>query len=147
LAAGADGVWVGTALVAAVEANAHPEYQRRLVESGGKTLRTNAFGPEWPDQRYRLLATSTARAADGPRVSSAAIQDRTIGRTRLFPHSADIAYDLPTHSALPPTPPTMGEFDEMAYPAGEGVGAVRSVAPAAGIIDAMMSQAYEILAG
>ena len=53
LRAGADGVWVGTALVAAVEANAHPEYKRRLIDSPGKTLRTNAFGPEWPDQPYR----------------------------------------------------------------------------------------------
>jgi NAD(P)H-dependent flavin oxidoreductase YrpB (nitropropane dioxygenase family) len=45
LRAGADGVWVGTALVAAEEANAHPEYKRRLVDSPGKTLRTTAFGP------------------------------------------------------------------------------------------------------
>lgn len=57
LRAGADGVWVGTALVAATEANAHPEYQRRLIDMPGKTLRTRAFGPEWPDQPYRLLAT------------------------------------------------------------------------------------------
>jgi enoyl-[acyl-carrier protein] reductase II len=61
--AGADGVWVGTSLVAAVEANAHPEYQRRLIDSPGKTLRTNAFGPEWPDQPYRLLATPAVRSA------------------------------------------------------------------------------------
>jgi enoyl-[acyl-carrier protein] reductase II len=55
LRAGADGVWVGTSLVVAVEANAHPEYKRRLVDSPGDTLCTNAFGPEWPDQPYRLL--------------------------------------------------------------------------------------------
>src|SRR6201995_2379352 len=63
LRAGADGVWVGTALVAAVEANAHPEYQRRLIDSPGKTFRTNVFGPEWPDQPYRLLATPAVRSA------------------------------------------------------------------------------------
>src|SRR6201992_989151 len=34
--AGADGVWVGTSLVVAEEANAHPEYQSRLVDSPGK---------------------------------------------------------------------------------------------------------------
>jgi hypothetical protein len=34
----------------------------------------------------------------------------------------------------------------MAYPAGEGVGAVRTIAPAADIIQRMMNQAYEILA-
>src|SRR6202012_1484849 len=64
LRAGADGVWVGTSLVAAAEANAHPEYQRRLIDSPGRTLRTNAFGPEWPDQPYRLLATPDVRSAD-----------------------------------------------------------------------------------
>jgi len=34
----------------------------------------------------------------------------------------------------------------MVYPAGEGVGAVRTIAPAADIIQRMMNQAYEILA-
>ena len=62
LCAGADGVWVGTALVAAVEANAHPEYKRRLIDSPGRTLRSTAFGPEWPDQPYRLLATPPCSA-------------------------------------------------------------------------------------
>src|SRR4029077_8172731 len=87
LRAGADGVWVGTALVAAEEANAHPEYQRRLIDSPGETLRTNAFGPEWPDQPYRLLATPAVRSA-GASVRGADQQYHIIGRTRLFPHSA-----------------------------------------------------------
>jgi enoyl-[acyl-carrier protein] reductase II len=34
----------------------------------------------------------------------------------------------------------------MVYPAGQGVGAIRSIAPAAEIIEEMMSQAYTILA-
>jgi nitronate monooxygenase len=33
----------------------------------------------------------------------------------------------------------------MAYPAGEGVGAVRRTAPAAEIVQQMMSEAYDIL--
>nr|BBX82030.1 2-nitropropane dioxygenase [Mycobacterium florentinum] len=137
LRAGADGVWVGTALVAAAEANAHPEYQRRLVDSPGKTLRTNAFGPEWPDQPYRLLATPAVHSAE----ATTARQDETIGGTRLFPHSANMAYDLPVRSALPPTPETSGDWESMVYPAGQGVGAVRRIAPAAEIIEQMMGQA------
>ena len=46
--AGADGVWVGTSLVAAEEANAHPEYKRRLIDSPGKTLRTKPSDPNGP---------------------------------------------------------------------------------------------------
>jgi nitronate monooxygenase len=142
---GADGVWVGTALVAAVEANAHPEYKRRVIDSPGMTLRTNAFGPEWPDQVYRLLATPAARSAEASVGGADPQNNDTIGRTRLFPHSANMPYDLPIRSALPPTPETEGDWESMAYPAGEGVGAVRSTAPAAEIVAQIMSQAYDIL--
>ncbi|SPM36086.1 NAD(P)H-dependent flavin oxidoreductase YrpB, nitropropane dioxygenase family [Mycobacterium rhizamassiliense] len=145
LGAGADAVWVGTSLVVAEEANAHPEYQRRLVDSSGITLRTNAFGPEWPDQPYRLLATPAVRGAEADEHGADPPQSGTIGRTRLFPHSANMPYDLPVRSALPPTPETSGDWESMAYPAGEGVGAVRGTAPAAEIIRKMMSQAHDIL--
>jgi nitronate monooxygenase len=147
LRTGADGVWVGTALVVAVEANAHPEYQSRLLDSPGNTLCTNAFGPEWPDQAYRLLATPAVFSAEakvsGP--DSDPQEHGTIGRTRLFPHSTNMPYDMPIRSALPPTPETSGDWDSMVYPAGEGVGAVRSIAPAGEIVRQMMTQAYEIL--
>ena len=45
-------------------------------------------------------------------------------------------YDLPIRSTLPPTPETRGDWESMAYPAGEGVGAVRALLPAAEIIRA-----------
>jgi enoyl-[acyl-carrier protein] reductase II len=143
--AGADGVWVGTSLVAAEEANAHSEYKRRLIESPGKTLRTNVFGPEWPDQAYRLLATPAVRSAAASVRGAQQPEHGTIGRTRLFPHSANMPYDMPIRSALPPTPETSGDWESMAYPAGEGVGAIRHTAPAAEIVRQMMSQAYDIL--
>src|SRR5246127_2343820 len=142
LRAGADGVWTGTSLVAAVEANAHPEYKRRLIDSPGETLRTNAFGPEWPDQPYRLLATPAVRNAEASVRGADPQQHDTIGRTRLFPHSANMPCDMPIRSALPPTPETSGDWESMVYPAGEGGGGVRSSAPAAEIIQQMMRQAY-----
>jgi nitronate monooxygenase len=145
LRADADGVWVGTSLVVAAEANAHPEYKSRLVESAGKTVRTNAFGPEWPDQPYRLLATPAVLSAEAKVRGPDPQEHCTIGRTRLFPHSANMPYDMPISSALPPTPETTGDWDSMVYPAGEGVGTVRSTAPAAEIVQEMMTQAYDIL--
>jgi NAD(P)H-dependent flavin oxidoreductase YrpB (nitropropane dioxygenase family) len=49
LALGADGVWVGTRLVATPEAAVHPEHKRRIVEGkGADTLLCSIFGPEWP---------------------------------------------------------------------------------------------------
>jgi nitronate monooxygenase len=146
LRAGADGVWVGTALVAAVEANAHPEYKRRLIDSPGRTVCSTAFGPEWPDQPYRLLASPAVVSAKTGNRGVDPRERGPIGRTRLFPHSVNMPYDMPPRSALPPTPETSGDWDSMVYPAGEGVGAVRRTAPAAEIMGQMMSQAYDILA-
>ena len=107
--------------------------------------RTNAFGPEWPDQPYRLLATPVVRSAEAGVGGTDLREDRPIGRTRLFPHSVNMPYDMPIRSTLPPTPETSGDWESMAYPAGEGVGAVRRTAPAAEIIRRMMNQAYDIL--
>jgi nitronate monooxygenase len=146
LRAGADGVWVGTALVAAHEANAHPEYKRRLIDSPGRTVCCTAFGPEWPDQPYRLLASPAVLSAEAGNRGADPRERGPIGRTRLFPHSVNMPYDMPPRSALPPTPETSGDWESMVYPAGEGVGAVQRTARAAEIIGQMMSQTYAILA-
>jgi NAD(P)H-dependent flavin oxidoreductase YrpB (nitropropane dioxygenase family) len=53
---GADGVWIGTRLVASTEANAHDEYKRRIVNAVGRsTAHTTIFGAEWPGQRIHVL--------------------------------------------------------------------------------------------
>lgn len=145
LQAGADGVWVGTALVVADEANAHLEYKRRLIDSAGETLRTNVFGPEWPNQPYRLLATPAVLDTEARARRGDAQPEAPIGRTRLFPHSSNTPYELPARSALPPTIDTDGDWEAMVYPAGQGVGSVRRIAPAAEIIEQMMSEACVVL--
>jgi enoyl-[acyl-carrier protein] reductase II len=137
--AGADGVWVGTRLVASAEAYAHPEYKARLVRSAGETVRTTAFGPEWPGQCYRLLATPMA--AQHLVEPGKPVPDRPIGSTRLFPHSVNVAYDMPPFCSIPPTPDTSGDWDAMAYPAGQGVGSIDAVEPAGEIITRMMQEA------
>ena len=68
-----------------------------------------------------------------------------IGHTRLFPHSANAPYDMPKFSAIPPTPDTTGDWDEMAFPAGDGVGAVRDVRPAGEILAEIMADAHALL--
>jgi enoyl-[acyl-carrier protein] reductase II len=146
LRAGADGVWVGTRLVASAESQAHPEYKRRLVDAVGPPVVTTAFGPEWPEQRYRLLPTRTVAEWAGredclPDPSPATV----IGHTTLFPHSARLPYDMPRFSAIPPTVDTTGDWDEMAFPAGEGVGLIHDVPPAARVVTSMMSEAHRLL--
>ncbi|MDM3975296.1 nitronate monooxygenase [Mycobacterium marseillense] len=143
---GADGVRVGTALVATMEANAHPEYQRRLIESSGTTLRPNAFGPERPDQSYRLLATPAVRQATHDTSGADPQSQHSIGRTRIFPHSLNLPYEMPFRSTFPPTPETTGDWDSMVYPAGQDAAAIQRIAPAAEVVADMMHQARHVLA-
>jgi hypothetical protein len=66
-----------------------------------------------------------------------------IGRTVLFGQE----YPLPKFSAILPTPPTTGDFEEMCLAAGEGVGLVKDIKPAADIVREMMDEAKRIIEG
>ena len=147
LRAGADGVWVGTRLVASAESNAHPECKRRLVEAVGPPLVTTAFGPEWPGERYRLLPTrAVVKWAGHEDTIPNPLPDPVIGHTTLFPHSTRLPYDMPAFSAIPPTTDTNGLWEEMAYPAGAGVALIHDVPTAAQIVSNMMTGAHNLLA-
>ena len=149
LSGGADGVWVGTRLVASEEAYAHDEYKRRLVESGGETRVTTAFGPEWPGELYRVLATDLVKRWAGreAEIPTPPPGPPIIGTTRLYPHTANLEYSMPKFSALIPTPDTDGDWQEMAFPAGTGVGSIARIQPAGEIVAEMMSEAKVQLGG
>src|SRR4029077_9342782 len=59
LAAGADGVRVGTRFVAAAEAAVHPEYVAALIAAEAQdTAYTEAFSVGWRDAPHRVLRSS-----------------------------------------------------------------------------------------
>lgn len=149
LAAGADGVWVGTRMVASTEAYAHPDYKRRLLEAHGRATEvTTAFGPEYPNVPYRVLRTDFVRQVAGheDQIPPPHSADSPIGQTVLFPFTLRVPYAMPPFSAVVPTPDTSGQFDVMGFPAGEdSVRKIKDVKPAAEIIVEMMSEAHEIL--
>ena len=87
LANGADGVWVGTRMVASTEAFAHPDYKRRLFGAHGRaTAVTTAFGPEYPSVPYRVLRTELVKRIDGreDQLHPAQPGDSPIGETVLL---------------------------------------------------------------
>ena len=149
LAAGADGVWVGTRMVASAEAFAHPDYKNRLLGAHGRaTAVTTAFGPEYPGVPYRVLRTDLVRQVAGheDRIPPPGPGDPPIGETVLFPFTLRVPYPMPPFSAVVPTPDTTGRFDLMGFPAGEdSVRKIKAVKPAAEIIAEMMAEAEEIL--
>lgn len=59
LDAGAAGVIAGTRFLMTHEANAHPEYQQRIINADN-TIETNLFGLSWP-LRHRVLPNAATR--------------------------------------------------------------------------------------
>jgi len=146
---GAEGVWVGTRMVASTEAFAHPDYKRRLLEAHGHaTAVTTAFGPEYPNVPYRVLRTELVRQVAGHEDEIGPPQpvEAPIGETILFPFTLRVPYAMPPFSAIVPTPDTTGTFDLMGFPAGEeSVRKLKDIRPAAEIIEEMMGDARELL--
>ncbi|GFE64937.1 NAD(P)H-dependent flavin oxidoreductase [Litoreibacter roseus] len=146
LVLGADGVWVGTRLVASSEAYVHPEHHVRLVTAhGADTTRSGVFGPEMPDfNPMRLLKVRVTEEFEGrlADVPTAREEEPIIGETVFLgqPHTKR-RFDV-----ILPTPETSGDFEEMAWLAGQGVGQVKEIKPAAQIVDDMMIGAEYILA-
>jgi enoyl-[acyl-carrier protein] reductase II len=146
---GADGVWVGTRMVASLEAYAHKEYKQRLLAAPDPaTALTTAFGPEFPNVPYRVLRTTLVEKVAGreDQIPPPQPTDPPIGQTMLFPFTLRVPYTMPPFSAAVPTPDTTGDFDEMGFPAGEdSVQKIKSIKPASQIVAEMMVEARDIL--
>ncbi len=148
---GADGVWVGTRMVASVEAHAHPGYKQRLVEGdAGDSDVTTLFGPEWPGPRMRVLRNRVVREWAGreDRVPSPPPPPERIGLTKLFPGmtGGDAPYPMPKFCSFVPTADTEGDLEEMAMPAsGASMARIDGVLPAGQIVVEMMEHAHRVL--
>jgi NAD(P)H-dependent flavin oxidoreductase YrpB (nitropropane dioxygenase family) len=123
LACGAAGARMGTRFVAAAESGAHPSYVRALLAaSAADTVLTEAFSDMWPNAPHRVLRSAVAAAE--------ALADDDVGSVRL----GDRILPIRRFSVIAPTTTTTGRIDAMALYAGESVGAVTAVQPAAAIV-------------
>jgi NAD(P)H-dependent flavin oxidoreductase YrpB (nitropropane dioxygenase family) len=147
LALGAEAVWVGTRLIASVEANAHPEYKDRVVAAGVEdTARHLIFGPEFPDASTRGLRNRIVREwerRDDPPPYKVAPEAElpVIGQARFYGHE----FPMNRFCGFPPTPDFTGDLEEMSLLAGESVGQTKRLMSVAGIIDEMMNGAAVVI--
>ena len=144
LSSGAEGVWVGTRLVASTEAYAHAQYKARLVAAKeNSTVTTTMFGPEYPNRPYRVLRNRVVDEFAGREdtIPEPPPPPAIIGKTLLFPRTFRQPYEMPKFSAIVPTPDTVGDFEEMGLPAGDGAKFIKSIQPAAHIVATMMNDA------
>jgi NAD(P)H-dependent flavin oxidoreductase YrpB (nitropropane dioxygenase family) len=134
LAAGADAVRVGTRFVAAVESNAHPDYVAALIDAGtADTVLTQRFSVMWPDAPHRVLRSALAAAE--------ACADDVVGEMEV----GGVRGPLPRFAVPCPTRSTTGTIAAMALYAGESVGAVRGITPAADIVHELSDGAEQLL--
>jgi NAD(P)H-dependent flavin oxidoreductase YrpB (nitropropane dioxygenase family) len=134
LAAGADAVRVGTRFVAAEEADTHAEYAQALIDAGPEdTVLTTAFEVMWPDAPHRVLKScvDAAQAFDGNSVGELAM--------------GEMMMPLPRFAVPCPARSTTGAIAAMALYAGQSVGAVTKVQPAADIVKELATGAERLL--
>lgn len=133
LCLGADGVVMGTRFLATPEANAHPEYKSRLAAaSESDTVRTVLFGNGRPDAPHRTLKTpfvSEWIPRESEMQDSSRVQP-VIGRSIV----GGSEIPVPRFVSLPPNRDATGDIESMSLLAGQSVGLVHDVRPAADIV-------------
>jgi nitronate monooxygenase len=128
--AGAVGIAMGTRFLATPEADVHPDWAGRLLAaSAADTVLTGCFDGGWPDAPHRVLRNSTyerwdeaGRPATGSRPGEGDVVAAHRGTT------------IVRYAADEPRRATTGDLEAMCLYAGQGVGAVTSVEPAAEIV-------------
>jgi NAD(P)H-dependent flavin oxidoreductase YrpB (nitropropane dioxygenase family) len=143
LALGADAAWVGTRFLLAHEASVHATWRRQIqAASETSTLYSTLFDRDWPDAPARTLRNSTVRAWE--RAGRPAAPGR--------PGEGDVVARAPDGSCLyrygasPAMGGATGDVEALALYAGQSVGIVNDVLPAATIVDELVRGAVEALA-
>jgi len=135
LAAGAAAVRVGTRFVTARESGAHPAYVKALVEAGAEdTVLTDTFSVMWPNATHRVLRSCVEAARAFPKDVTGEIE--IAGGRRIA---------VPRFGVPCPTRTTTGEIQAMALYAGESVGQVCAIQPAAVIVEELAAGAERLL--
>ena len=148
IALGAQGVSLGTRFVASVESGAHPEYKRRIVESGAMdTVYTeDLYDISWPGAPTRTLRNRTFDewdAAGRPPPGERPGEGTSVGTMRL---PSGETFELPRYGgAGSPLVGFEGDLDYPAMWAGESVEAVTDVRPAGEIVRRLAADAAAAL--
>lgn len=134
LAAGAAGVRVGTRFVATQESGAHPDYVAALLAAhADATMLVEAFSVGWPDAPHRVLSSAVAAARAHP--------DEVVAMWQTPSGSQPI----PLWFVATPNREMTGHVEAMALYAGQGVGQVNQVVPAAQVVTELAEGADRLL--
>jgi NAD(P)H-dependent flavin oxidoreductase YrpB (nitropropane dioxygenase family) len=120
--------------VAAEESGFHPSYIQALIAAEPEdTILTEAFSGMWPNAPHRVLRSAVAAAES--------FRGDVVGEMSM----AGQKMPIPRLSVPAPTQETTGAIEAMALYAGESVGAVKRVQPAAEIVRELADGAERLL--
>jgi NAD(P)H-dependent flavin oxidoreductase YrpB (nitropropane dioxygenase family) len=145
LALGAQAAVLGTRFLASAESRAHPHYKQRLLEANeGDTVRTILFGHGWPNAPHRTLRTAFVEQWFGQeaRGQESRLDEPAVGHSVIGGQAMPVLRFM----SLPPNAEASGDIDAMALLAGQSVGLVREVKPAAQIVHELVKEARQIIA-
>jgi NAD(P)H-dependent flavin oxidoreductase YrpB (nitropropane dioxygenase family) len=143
LALGASGAWIGTRFLASKEASIHPHYRDRLFKaSESDTIHLqNLFDINWPDAPHRVLRNKTVtdwEAAGRPDAGKRPGEGEVVARSKSLG-------EILRYRCLTPGPDVEGDIEAISMWAGQGVGLVRRLQPAADIVHEIVEEASTIL--
>jgi len=144
LALGAEGVVLGTRLLATPEAAAHPIYKQKVLEATEEeTVRTTLFGGGWPNAPHRVLRTPFVEQwlSQEARGSEQRPDEPVIGETSFGGRRIPVQRFM----GLPATAEATGDIESMALLAGQGVGLVHEIKPAAEIVQELVEGARRVM--
>jgi NAD(P)H-dependent flavin oxidoreductase YrpB (nitropropane dioxygenase family) len=144
LALGAEGVVLGTRFLATPEAAAHPVYKQKVIDTSEEdTVRTTLFGHGWPNAPHRAIRTQfvTDWLKEEYRGSEQRPDEPVIGETNFGGQRIPMLRFM----GFPPDTETTGEVESMGMLAGQSVGLVQEIKPAALIVQELMEGARQII--
>lgn len=127
LALGADGVQMGTRFLCTTECIAHPAYKEAVLKAGDRATAVTGYSTGHPVRAIRNILTREYEKREAAGATLAELEAFGAGRFRAAALEGDV-----THGTVI---------------AGESAGLVRSIEPAAAVLERVVREAEEILAG
>src|SRR5256712_777599 len=119
-------------------------YKQKILDANeDETVRTTLFGYGWPNAPHRTLRTPFVERwlPEEARGSEQRPDEPRIGETKIGGQPAALLRFM----GFPPTPDASGDLESMDFLAGQSVGLVKQIKPAAEVIRELVEGARHIL--
>ena len=142
LALGASAAWLGTRFVASEEALSHHTYKQKLLAAGvGDTVYSILFDVGWENAAHRALRNSTVEVWEK---AGRPPKGKRPNEGQVIAQRAD-GTPVVRYSFSQPLETMKGDVEGMVHPAGQSVGLIRDIQPAARIVQQLKQETEQVI--